>query len=76
MYCYAERGSDVWWRQNESALARLKNVSIVGLQAPGIERLVERTMRLQCTIEGGHVWLSSDRVQCEVTVNRWSGNRA
>jgi uncharacterized protein YaeQ len=76
VYCYAERGSDVWWRQNEAALTRLTKLSVVGLQARGIERLVERTMRLQCTIEGGFVWLSSDRAQCEVIVNTWSGNRA
>jgi uncharacterized protein YaeQ len=76
VYCYAERGSEVWWRQNEAALTRLKKVVVVGLHAPGIEGLVQRTMKLQCTIEGGYVWLSSDRAQCEVSVNTWSGNRA
>jgi uncharacterized protein YaeQ len=76
VYCYGERGSDVWWKQNETAFARLKNLSVAVLQAPGIARLVQRTMRLQCTIEGGYVWLSSDGVQCEVIVNSWSSNRA
>ena len=76
VYCYGERGSDVWWKQNETAFARLKNLSVAALQAPGIARLVQRTMRLQCTIEGGYVWLSSEDVQCEVIVNSWSSNRA
>ena len=76
VYCYGERGSEVWWRQNETALARLRNLSVAGLQAPGIGQLVQRTMRLQCTIEGGYVWLSSGDVQCEVIVNSWSSNRA
>jgi uncharacterized protein YaeQ len=72
VYCYGERGSDLWWRQNEAGLARLKNLSVAGLQAPGIDRLVQRTMRLQCTIEGGYVWLSSDEAQCEISVRSWS----
>ncbi len=64
--------SDLWWRQNEAGLARLKNLSVAGLQAPGIDRLVQRTMRLQCTVEGGYVWLSSDEAQCEISVTSWS----
>jgi uncharacterized protein YaeQ len=72
VYTYGERGSDLWWRQNEAGLARFKNLSVASLQAPGIDRLVQRTMRLQCTIEGGYVWLSSDEAQCEISVTSWS----
>lgn len=72
VYCYAERSSELWWRHNEAGLARLQNLSVAGLQAPGIDRLVQRTMRLQCTIEGGYVWLSSDEAQCEISVMSWS----
>ncbi len=68
VYCYGERASDLWWRQNEAGLARLKNLSVAGLQAPEIDRLVQRTMRLQCTVEGGYAWLSSDEAQCEISV--------
>jgi uncharacterized protein YaeQ len=76
VYCYGERGSDVWRRQNETAFARLRNLSVAGLRTPGIDRLVQRTMRLQCTIQGGYAWLSSGDGQCEVIVNSWSSNRA
>ena len=65
-------GHELWWQQDESALKRLTNLSVAGLRVAGIDRLVERSMRLQCTIEGGYVWLSNGDVQCEVIVNPWS----
>ncbi len=68
MYCYGERGSDLWWRQNEAALTRLPNLCVDALQVPDIDRLVERTMRLQCTIEGGYAWISNGENQCEAMV--------
>ena len=71
VYCYGERSSQLWWRQNEAALSRLSNLSVDGLRVPGIDELVERTMKLQCTLEGGYAWLSNGNTQCEATVESW-----
>jgi uncharacterized protein YaeQ len=71
VYCYGGRASELWFQQNETALKRLTNLSVADLQVPGVDRLVERTMRLQCTIEGSYVWVSSGDVQCEVIINSW-----
>ena len=68
VYCYAGRASELWWRQNEAALTRLSNLSVDILRVPEIDCLVERTMRLQCTIEGGYAWLSNGDMQCEAIV--------
>jgi len=75
VYCYGGRASELWWKQNEQKLSRLTSLSVVELRVPGIEDLVERTMRLQCTIEGGHAWFSNGRAQCEVTIEPWSSPR-
>jgi len=71
VYCYGERASELWWQQNQVALSRQTNLSVVGLHVPNIERLVERTMQLQCTLEGGFAWLSSGEVQCEALIKPW-----
>jgi uncharacterized protein YaeQ len=75
VYCYGERSSQLWWRQNEAALSRLSNLSVIGLAVPDIDRLVERTMKLQCTVEGGYTWLSSDSTQCEATIETWQSHQ-
>ena len=74
VYCYGERASELWWQQNEAALSRQTNLSAAGLHVPGIDRLVERTMTLQCTIEGGFAWLSNGDLQCEAMVKPWLTN--
>lgn len=71
VYCYGGRASDLWWQQNETALTRQTNLSVAGIDVTGIDRLVERTMKLQCTLEGGYVWLSNGDAQCEVIVSPW-----
>jgi uncharacterized protein YaeQ len=71
VYCYGGRASDLWWQQNEAGLRRLKNLSVTSVDVTGIDRLVERTMKLQCTLEGGYVWLSNGDVQVEVIARPW-----
>ena len=68
VYCYAGRASDLWWRQNEGGLARLSNLSVAILRVPDIDRLAERNMKLQCTIEGGYAWITNGDLQCEAIV--------
>lgn len=75
VYCYGQRGALLWWQQNEPVLSRLSNLSVVGLRVPDIDRLVERTMTLQCTVEGGYAWLSNDSTQCEATIESWLSHR-
>jgi uncharacterized protein YaeQ len=53
----------VWWGEIESKLARLSNVTVFGIPADagrGLEALARRTMRLQFTIQEGHVLVTSD----------------
>ena len=66
--CYA--GScDTWWKSVAGKLARLTNLNVVQLPAAtadALAALAERGMRLQCMIQDGDVWLSSDQASVQV----------
>jgi uncharacterized protein YaeQ len=62
VYIYGGRSASLWWAQNEAALERLENVSVFEIPEEAMEAvsaLAERTMRLDCTIQEGQVWLAS-----------------
>lgn len=69
VYAYGGRGVAVWWGQNQSLLARLANLEVFNLPLAGTQALAalaSRTMRLQCTIQDGQVWLTDG--QATVTI--------
>ncbi len=71
VYCYGGRIAEMWYEQNSSHFARLKNLSVIGLtqeSTRALAELAQRTMSLQCTIQDGQVWLSDG--QQSVTVER------
>ena len=62
VYLYGGRSADLWWNQNRDALSRLENVSVAsisGTTTEAISALAERTMRFDCTIQEGGMWLAS-----------------
>ncbi|UHD18060.1 YaeQ family protein [Thiocapsa bogorovii] len=61
---YSGRAADLWWQQNSAGLERLRNLRVVDLnssESQALSRLVERSMDLQCTIDGGEVWIGNER---------------
>ena len=73
VYCYAQRGSKIWWEQNSSTFARHRNLTVAELGTAGVEQLVARNMALQCTLDGGFMWLADDHRQCEVPITFLQG---
>lgn len=58
---YGGRAADVWWEQNRNRLALLDKLTVLRLPAEAGEALTalaNRTMRLQCTVQDGQVWLT------------------
>ena len=67
---YGGRAADIWWQQNGDKLARLSNLAVMDIPAEQVRALVglvERSMDLQCTIDGGQAWVASERASVEVT---------
>lgn len=53
----------VWWRQIESKLSRLGNLTVLQLPsetAQALAALAERTMSLQCMVQDGDIWINTD----------------
>jgi uncharacterized protein YaeQ len=75
--CYSS-SSEVWWKQIESKLTRLNNLTVLQLPADTSQELaalVERTMQLQCMVQDGEVWISTEgaRVQVALKVLKAAG---
>ncbi len=61
VYTYGGRASDLWWSQNREALERLRNVTVIDVPpeaSQAMAKMVDRTMRLECTVQEGQVWLA------------------
>ena len=69
--CHAS-SCDVWWKQIEGKLARLRNLTVLRLPAPtaqALAALAQRTMRLQCLVQDGAITLSSESAAIEVALD-------
>ena len=68
LYTYKDRSAAVWWAQAGPKLERFNNLSVVHLAADhaALEQLADRNMELQCTVQDGNIWLSSDRADTEI----------
>ncbi len=70
--CYS--GScELWWRQLQNKLTRLTNLTVLQLPAASsqaLAALTERTLRLQCMVQDGEVWLSTDNTRVPVALKQ------
>ena len=74
LYVYGGRAAEIWWEQNQNKLARLANLTVVNLAASetqALATLAERTMRLQVTVQDGHLYVAGEGDPVEVTPVFW-----
>ncbi|MGE3295993.1 MAG: YaeQ family protein [Porticoccaceae bacterium] len=67
--CYGS-SCGLWWKSLESKLTRLKNLSVLQLSvadSQALAALATRTMRLQCLVQDGEVWMSNEAARVPVT---------
>jgi uncharacterized protein YaeQ len=69
IYSYG-RGAEAWWSQVRGKLDRAGNLTVINLpeaSTQAMAALAQRNMRLQCTIQDGHLWLTDgqDTVRVE-----------
>jgi uncharacterized protein YaeQ len=63
------RAADIWWNENRDKLQRLNNLTVLKLDSGttlALAALASRTMQLQCTIQEGHIMMTSDAGMIEV----------
>ncbi|EWS55403.1 MULTISPECIES: YaeQ family protein [unclassified Methylibium] len=68
LYIYGRNGS-LWWGQNRGPLEKLANLRVRQVPAEAstaLALLARRSMRLQCTVQDGTVWLGDGDATVEV----------
>lgn len=73
VYSYSA-ASHVWWKQLASKVDRAKNLSVVNIDAEAsaqLEKMAQRSMQLQCTIQDGQIWLTDGETTVEIPREVW-----
>lgn len=71
VYMYSS-SAPVWWKQISSKLERAKNLTVCQISpesAKGLEKLCQRNMQLQVTIQDGEIWMRDDSHAVEVKIS-------
>jgi len=70
LYLYSSRAAEQWWLRNADKLQRFSNLTVIELTDAACNEmtsLVQRTMQVQCTVQDGEIWLSTDDQTCTVS---------
>lgn len=73
VYAYGSRSADVWWAKNHSLLDRLENLTVTLLPMESVRALAalaSPSMRLQWTIQDGHLWIADDTQNIHIELQR------
>jgi uncharacterized protein YaeQ len=63
------RAAGIWWNENRDKLQRLDNLTVLNLDSENtlaLAALASRTMQLQCTMQEGHIMLTSEAGMIEI----------
>lgn len=63
------RAANIWWNENRDKLQRLNNLTVFNLAGEttlALAALASRNMQLQCTIQEGHIMMTSDAGMIEI----------
>jgi uncharacterized protein YaeQ len=74
IYAYGGRGADLWWTQNREALERCDNLTLLNVPqeaSRALAGLARRSMRLQCTLQEGHIWIGDGAGSVEIVLGTW-----
>ena len=63
------RAASIWWNENRGKLQRLDNLVVLNLASETTQALAQlacRTMQLQCTVQEGHIMMTSQAGMIEI----------
>ena len=70
--CYSS-SCEIWWKLIESKLTRLNNLTVMQLPvetSQALAALVERSMQLQCMVQDGEIWISTEKSRIAVELKQ------
>jgi len=68
---YGGNAPEVWWKQNQNKLSAIRNLSVFSIsdkQSKALAEVAERSMRLQATLDGEHIWLTAGEQSLELSL--------
>jgi uncharacterized protein YaeQ len=74
IYCYSGRPAEVWWEKIKNSTTRFDNLQVINLAETDtneLEKLANRSMKLQVNIQDGEVMVSADDNVVYVTPVEW-----
>ena len=71
IYTYQERKARIWWEQQQKKLERFNNLKIYHIHAEGVDRMVKRSMQLQCSIQDGDIYLNDGELDMSINLERF-----
>lgn len=70
IYTYHEGKAKVWWEQQQAKLRRFNNLSVIQINAKDVETMIKRSMKLQCNIQDGEIYLNDDSINLIITLTK------
>jgi len=77
IYSYGERAAPEWWKAVKAKLSRFDNIAayhIDDVAMAALEKMVQRTMQLQTTMQDGELWLTDGRSDLTIIPQKWELN--
>lgn len=71
------RAAQIWWDENRNKFQRLDNLTVLNLDSETTQALAvlaSRTMRLQYSIQEGHIMMTSEAGMIEIEPAAWQGS--
>jgi len=68
IYTYHEKKAKVWWQQQKEKCQRFNNLTVIHINAEGVDAMVSRSMQLQCNIQDGEIYLNDDTSNFTITL--------
>lgn len=71
---YGGNAPEVWWKQNQQKLSVIKNLDVWTMdasQSKNLSMVAERSMRIQVTLDGEHIWLTSGDQALEFSLEQY-----
>ena len=67
IYTYHDGKAKAWWEQQQTKLQRFNNLSVIHINAEGVEAMIKRSMTFQCNIQDGEMYLNDDNLNLTIT---------
>lgn len=58
IYSYDQLQTNSWWNKNKHKLNRYKNLEVFSIESDGLEKMNNRRMQLNCTLQDGELLIN------------------